>query len=207
MPSEVFMGLSEEKRNKVYEACKQEFERHPFSEARVSNIIQPLNIARGSFYQYFKDLKDCYFYVLSRETVEVHEEFMKLLVAHHFDFFKTLEAYEAVLIRHLIDSENRSLYRYRSLFWNKDLEEGWREYRAKNQVGHAENYFTLAELEDYGDMLEMMQFLKALIHQLSYRLFTENWSAEEFSQHYRQQMAWVKHGINPEQALKNLVQA
>ena len=79
MPKSTYFSLSDEKRKRVYDACLLEFQTHSFHEAKIMHIVKALDIPRGSFYQYFEDLKDSYYYILSQETVEIHDLFFNLL--------------------------------------------------------------------------------------------------------------------------------
>ena len=53
MPKSTYFSLSDEKRNRVYDACLNEFQTHSFHEAKIMHIVKALDIPRGSFYQYF----------------------------------------------------------------------------------------------------------------------------------------------------------
>ncbi len=64
MPKETFFNLPDDKRNKIINAARDEFTEHQFNKARVSNIIKNACIPRGSFYQYFEDLEDLFFYLI-----------------------------------------------------------------------------------------------------------------------------------------------
>ncbi len=58
MPKETFMNLPDAKKNKIIRAAKKEFERVPYEQASIKNIVEDANIARGSFYQYFESKED-----------------------------------------------------------------------------------------------------------------------------------------------------
>ena len=58
MPKETFMNLPDVKKNKIIRAAKKEFERVPYEQASIKNIVEDANIARGSFYQYFESKED-----------------------------------------------------------------------------------------------------------------------------------------------------
>lgn len=73
MPNETFFNLPEEKREKILNAAKEEFTEHEFNKARVSNIIKNASIPRGSFYQYFENLEDLYFYIIDELFNGIHE--------------------------------------------------------------------------------------------------------------------------------------
>ena len=64
MPRETFFNLSDEKKEKIINAAKTEFTEHELFKSRVSNIIKNADIPRGSFYQYFEDLEDLYYFVI-----------------------------------------------------------------------------------------------------------------------------------------------
>jgi AcrR family transcriptional regulator len=64
MPKSTFLNLSKEKRNNIIEAARKEFSRVVFSKASINKIIKDLDISRGSFYTYFDNIEDLYFYLL-----------------------------------------------------------------------------------------------------------------------------------------------
>lgn len=181
MPLEAYNRLPENKQLAVYEACKQEFEDKPFHKAKISHIVEKLGIARGSFYQYFEDLKDCYFYVLSEETVEIHDLFFRL-IKEGKSLNEALISYEDLLVDNLINTENYKLYRNRYLYWNNDLD----------------NYLKSSEIRDMEAMKaiikdpDLIHFLKALIHDLIYRLYSENWDEAMFRQRYRKAIGYLR---------------
>ena len=64
MPKATFFRLPKAKQQRLMDAAYQEFARAPFNEASISNIIKQAGIPRGSYYQYFDDKADLYFYLL-----------------------------------------------------------------------------------------------------------------------------------------------
>lgn len=93
MPKQTFYNLSEDKRNLIDEVLKDEFSTKPFKDCNVKNIVERLSIARGSFYQYFDDLMDSYFYILDKETKDVHLLFMSVLKKNNNDVSVALDAF------------------------------------------------------------------------------------------------------------------
>ena len=59
---------------KILQAAKEEFTENDMHTSRLSNIIKNARIPRGSFYQYFEDLEDLYFYVIE----EYFDEMFKI---------------------------------------------------------------------------------------------------------------------------------
>jgi AcrR family transcriptional regulator len=63
MPSETFLNLPEEKRQRFIEVALAEFSEHNFDTASINRIIKDVGIARGSVYQYFSDKLDLWLYL------------------------------------------------------------------------------------------------------------------------------------------------
>ena len=63
MPSQTFFNLPKEKQDRIMAAAREEFFTHSFDEASINRLIKAAGIPRGSFYQYFADKEDVYFYL------------------------------------------------------------------------------------------------------------------------------------------------
>ena len=64
MPRETFFNLDEDKKKKIIDAAVKEFTENQLHKSRVSSIIKEAGIPRGSFYQYFEDIDDLYYFVI-----------------------------------------------------------------------------------------------------------------------------------------------
>ena len=64
MPKETFFNLLDEKRQHILNILLEEFAENDYKNVSVSRIVNRAGIAKGSFYQYFEDKKDCYLYLL-----------------------------------------------------------------------------------------------------------------------------------------------
>src|SRR5690625_7384528 len=85
MPRLTFFNLPEHKKQTLLDAAKKEFSRVPLPEASVANIVKAAEIPRGSFYQYFEDKEDLYFYLLNEHSKERRTEFINSLKKNHGD--------------------------------------------------------------------------------------------------------------------------
>lgn len=70
MPKTTFFNLPEGKRATLIDLAIDEFARHDYKNASISNIVAKAGVAKGSMYQYFEDKKDLYFYLLQLATEE-----------------------------------------------------------------------------------------------------------------------------------------
>ena len=76
MPTETFFNLPADKRDRIVEVSFQEFCEKDYDSASITAIVNSAGIAKGSFYQYFADKKDLYFYLL-RVVGEAKMKFMQ----------------------------------------------------------------------------------------------------------------------------------
>ena len=63
MPTQTFLNLDKEKRNRIIDAAINLFAERTYEQTMISDIIKIAKIPRGSFYQYFEDKDDLYFYI------------------------------------------------------------------------------------------------------------------------------------------------
>ncbi|HHY26321.1 MAG TPA: TetR/AcrR family transcriptional regulator [Desulfitobacterium dehalogenans] len=99
MPTQTFFNLPEEKRNRIIEAAIQEFAAYAFDQASIARIIEQAGIPRGSFYQYFKNLKDLYKYIFNivvEKKLHYFDAKVPDLHGDGFEFFSTLQRLFAV---------------------------------------------------------------------------------------------------------------
>lgn len=64
MPNATFFRLPQEKQERLLQAAQEEFTRVNFAEASINRIVKEAKIPRGSFYQYFADKDDLFFFLL-----------------------------------------------------------------------------------------------------------------------------------------------
>lgn len=64
MPYETFFNLPSHKRNLITQLALEEFATRPYSRASITNIVDRAGIAKGSMYQYFKNKKDLFLYLI-----------------------------------------------------------------------------------------------------------------------------------------------
>jgi transcriptional regulator len=93
LAKDTYHHLKEDKKGKVLTVLKRLFQKKSFQEVTVKEIVEELDIARGSFYQYFEDLEDAYFTVLDSEVTDIHMLFMYILHKKKGNFEATLLEY------------------------------------------------------------------------------------------------------------------
>ncbi len=93
LPRQTFSNLPEEKRRKVLQVAMDEFARHTYENASLSEIVNKLNIAKGSMYQYFHDKKDLYKYVVQSAYKHKRNYLLPVWEQNPHNFYQLLSAY------------------------------------------------------------------------------------------------------------------
>ncbi len=91
MPSDTFLRLNDEKKKKLLDASFKEFSLYNFNEASINRIIKEASISRGSFYMYFEDKKDLYFYLLEQYSEILIDNMKEDLIKNKGDLFKMFQ--------------------------------------------------------------------------------------------------------------------
>ena len=91
MPKQTFFNLSKSKQQRIIDAAMEEFAAHPYLKTSINRIIEQADISKGSFYQYFKNKKDLYKYIIDQAT-DTKMKFLeqKLQDYQKLDFFDLL---------------------------------------------------------------------------------------------------------------------
>ena len=91
MPSDTFLRLNDDKKRKLLEASFKEFSLNNFNDASINRIIKEAGISRGSFYMYFVDKKDLYFYLLEQHLEIIINSMREDLIKNKGDLFKMFQ--------------------------------------------------------------------------------------------------------------------
>ncbi|WP_144554528.1 TetR/AcrR family transcriptional regulator [Bacillus sp. X1(2014)] len=122
MPKQTFFNLTKEKQGVLINAAKKEFSRVPLHEASISNIIKDAGIPRGSFYQYFEDLEDLFYFLLHEHSQRNYERMIAIIKMNNGDLFETIvDWFKGILIM-FEEPENRQYFKNAFLNMNYKIE-------------------------------------------------------------------------------------
>ncbi|GAB5494117.1 MAG: TetR/AcrR family transcriptional regulator [Phototrophicaceae bacterium] len=93
MPKETFYNLPDEKKQLIENIAIDEFAEYGFDKASINRMVITMQIAKGSFYQYFEDKKDLFSHLIQC-VGEKKLAYMSPVLANPdgHDFFIILEA-------------------------------------------------------------------------------------------------------------------
>lgn len=122
MAKQTFLNLNEEKRKVVEESLKKEFSRVPLKDALVSNIVKCAKIPRGSFYQYFNDIDDAFYYVIGQYSKDIKKALLENIVRNKGDIIISYRQLYIYILDMIEKEENKDYFEKIFLNMNYDIE-------------------------------------------------------------------------------------
>lgn len=205
MPKQTFFNLSPEKKERLLKAAFREFSRVPLEEASINAIIQQSDISRGSFYQYFEDKEDLYFYCLDLlredQTVQMIEHYQTAEGDIHEGFL----AIFTYLYHHYFFGEYKDFYHH--FFVNMSFKKS-RATTAKED-GHSRGHLPLSffrlmaritkkenlRITTETELVEFLQFLFQIMHWTISQVFLQGMEKEEACKLMEKRLSWIVHGV------------
>lgn len=201
MPKITFFNLADDKRQLLIEALEQEFSRVPLYNASISNIVKSANIPRGSFYQYFEDKEDAYFFLLKEQLIRNKENFIFSLQKCNGDLFDTMTELYGLTIRELSKGENINFLKNVFLNMTHEIENKFNEvFHADGDIEHFKKISLLIKRDDLNvaDDKELFHLMKIIITITLRNLiekFAENLSEKEAMNNYLIEIELLKKGL------------
>jgi AcrR family transcriptional regulator len=201
MPKQTFLHLPEDKQETLIQSAKKEFSRVPLHEASIANIIKDAGIPRGSFYQYFEDKEDLYYYLLNQLSQENNKRITAILKEKNGNLLETLE--EA--FRHMIslrhDPEHGELlnhafrnmnYRKENTMANSMYKESLKNERSQTLELVDTSYLNI---EDKQELLHIIKIVGAITFHNLVQVFVHDLTEEEAITNYTTQIDLIKRGL------------
>lgn len=89
MSKNTFSVISDEKRERIYEAAAYEFAQKGFDKANVNDIATKAGISKGSIYDYFENKEDLYLSVATH-GISISRENIESIIDDKKDFFEQI---------------------------------------------------------------------------------------------------------------------
>jgi AcrR family transcriptional regulator len=198
VPKITFFNLTPEKQEKMIEALKLEFSRAPLPEASIANIIKTAGVSRGSFYQYFEDKDDAFFFLLNIITTDIRQEFVHILQQNKGDLFKTMKNFFPLIIQ---EEENFSFLRNAFLNMTYKIEGAFSRIfndressRGLEELGRMVD-LTKLNIETEEELVHVMQILSAITFRNFVEKYARELSVEEADLQYRKELEIVGRGL------------
>lgn len=201
MPKPTFFNLPKEKQETLIFSIKKEFSRVPLYEASIANIVKDANIPRGSFYQYFEDKEDAFYYLLEQSTKTNGDRFISLLKETNGDIFKTFQTIFKTVLKEFKDKENHQFFKNAFLHMNyrtetifNEMFNGPRFKRNFTEVSEVINTKQLKISKEIEVIYVVHIVIVMTVHHLMINIVKDN-SIEEAVNDYEIEMNLLKRGL------------
>ncbi len=201
MPKATFLNLPVEKQTLLLNAAKVEFSRAPLHEASISNIVKEAGIPRGSFYQYFEDKEDVFFYLLEGESKRVIENFYSLLKINNGELFESFKDWFKSILIELEEPANHQFFRNAVMNVSYKLEHiltvNIYEEKLKNSVVDLKelvNFNTLS-IEKESDFFHILKILVAVMLQNLVDVYSNGSPSHKAVQTFSLELELMKRGF------------
>jgi AcrR family transcriptional regulator len=201
VPKQTFFNLPQEKRELLIQSAKKEFSRVSLNEASIANIIKIAGIPRGSFYQYFEDKEDAFYYILEEQMKKHHQEFFTALRNNYGDLF---ESFIDVFRYMLIEFQNQAnIDFYRNIFLNMNYKMeskfmlGFNKNNLDEQCSEIITDIDIKQLNISSEQ-EVIHVIKIIVAVTTHSLmqnFAKRISFEEALKNYKMEMNLLKKGL------------
>lgn len=199
MPKATFYNLPDEKKMTLIGALKTEFSRVPLFEASISNIVKEAGIPRGSFYQYFEDKEDAFFFLLNNLAEQEKNHFLSLLQTHDGDLFKTvIEFFE----RLLDEKEHFHFIKNALLHMTQQVERCFSQIITDNNQ-HSESFKKTVSLIDKThlniscekDLLHVLNIITSIMFRNLAEAYAHSVSRQESLKHFKTELRLIQKGL------------
>ncbi len=194
MPKTLFHDLTPEKQSVIFHAGLTEFSTNPFDDASINQIVKRAGIARGSFYLYFEDKEDLFFYILETLLTEKLSRFIPTVLHEDSpDLFGSYRTVFGFLLTVLDDPEYypffASVYRHINYRINARITVMIEKFRTQYLYQNSR----LAEKERPW-LMEMVAVMGLIHRDLLERKVAEAWSMEQTMAIYDLRMSLLSKG-------------
>lgn len=196
MVKQTFINLLPEKQERILSAARKEFSRAPLNEASVANIIRDADIPRGSFYQYFNDLEDIFYYILEVHSKEIRQRLTTNLVRYKGDIIKSFADLYHYIIEKVCDNENEVYFK--NIFLNMDYKlEKMFLPNLEDNLNEIIQIVDIAPLniDSRLKLIYVLEIIEALMMRNLIQVFQRNLSKEKNVDIFIKELLLVKEGI------------
>lgn len=185
----------------MLEAAEKEFSRVPLFEASISNIIKTAGIPRGSFYQYFENKDDLYFFLLEEKLKERKVHFLQLLKKYNGDLIEAMTEMYQLFLKMIPDNQERSFLRNAMIYTSNKVENSFSgmidESTQNNYFNEIKSIIDTRRFHDSDDetLKHTFKIISAVaFHNLIEKMLKET-SEEEALDNFTFRMKLIKQGI------------
>lgn len=198
LPKETFFNLPAEKQETLIKAAQAEFSRVPLNEASIANILKHAQIPRGSFYQYFADKEDAFFYLLELGTKLSRDKFLEYLQQADGDLATAFIELFKQLLLDFKEEENRLFFR--NIFLNMNYKTEYfftKEMNFDNDFSNVKNVVDTTHLNttEESEIIHIAKIFGTITLWHIVQSFAKERSYDESIHYFIKDINLLKHGL------------
>ncbi|MER2064516.1 MAG: TetR/AcrR family transcriptional regulator, partial [Alkalibacterium sp.] len=183
------------------------------NEASISNIVKNSKISRGSFYQYFEDKKDLYFFLIGKFRYNYRSLMMKSFQEKDGDFFEGYKLFSEKYIKYIMESEKfgffENMYLHMNYQINQEARVDFKESKSHKlpdgnriiDVVSRENIKVTSENE----LIDVLRYILSMLNDTIMEGFWKELSVKETQVLFIKRLEWITYGIAiPEKKEENV---
>lgn len=183
------------------EAAKKEFSRVSLYDASIANILKTAGIPRGSFYQYFENKEDAFFYLVGEHARKRFETFIALLETHDGDLFEATRVMFHTMLSFSYENGQNNFIRNVLLNMNYKIEKTFTQTLTRETIDQRyEEIFLLVnknqfEIDNKSDLYHVLQILSAVTFHNLVQSIADELTLEEALGKYDKEISMIKRGL------------
>jgi len=199
VPKQTYFNLPKEKQKRIFDAGLLEFSYKSYHNASVNTIVRIAEIPKGSFYQYFVDKKEFYWYIVTETIYGNMDHYEGLLEKHNGDFLKAeeelflniLDLFDNKIYNQLITNVFKETYfELLSRLSDKSTTIFFKMYDVLMKFGFKEY-----EIHSKEDFIVIFDLIRSVSSTTILHMIAENWSKQQTKQRYKMEMKFIQNGI------------
>lgn len=203
MPTQTFFNLPEDKKKRLIAGAMKEFSAKSLNEASISNIVKNAKISRGSFYQYFEDKKDLYFFLIGKFRYNYRNLMFKSFSEKEGDFYEGYKLFSEKYIKYIMESEKFGFFENMYLHMNYQINQEARvdfkqtkSHKLPNgkrivDVVNRDNLKLTTETE----LIDVLRYILSMLNDTIMEGFWKELSVKETQDLFLKRLEWITYGV------------
>lgn len=203
MPTQTFFNLSEEKQKRLIAGAMKEFSAKSLNDASISNIVKNSKISRGSFYQYFEDKKDLYFYLIGKFRYNYRQLMFKSFEEESGDFYKGYKRFGEKYIKYIMESEKFGFFENMYMHMNYQINQEARvdvNHSSQQKLPEGKRIIDVIDrsqlkMETDKEVIDILRYILGMLNDTIMEGFWKELSVTDTQELFAKRLNWITYGV------------
>ncbi|GAB2485480.1 TetR family transcriptional regulator [Alkalibacterium psychrotolerans] len=203
MPTQTFFNLSEEKQKRLITGAMKEFSAKSLNDASISNIVKNSKISRGSFYQYFEDKKDLYFYLIGKFRYNYRQLMFKSFKEEAGDFYKGYKNFGEKYIKYIMESEKFGFFENMYMHMNYQINQEARvdvNHSSQQKLPEGKRIIDVIDrsrlkVETDKEVIDILRYILSMLNDTIMEGFWKELTVVETQKLFVKRLKWITYGV------------